>query len=181
MMKIAQKTAGDLTGYVFWDEPDLMLRALSAQYIVSCFQKLSAHLRSFGADPAHLRFGWLHPGVAAVPTGRESPLAFLGWFWANRRPPITEEREAELANALLVQPPRLRWAASYRSATFQCDPEDPNDILQAMRQYVANDLSAGDPEWLARGAGGAPLIGDIVEACVRRDRAGSYARSTEPL
>lgn len=126
----------------------------------------------FGAGPAHLRFGWLHPGVAVVPTGRESPLAFLGWFWANRRPPITEEREAELANAVLVQPPRLRWAASYRSATFQCDPEDPNDILQAMRQYVADDLSAGDPEWLARGAGGAPLIGDIVEACVRRDRAG---------
>jgi hypothetical protein len=170
MTKIAQKTTGDLTGYIFWDEPDQLLRNLSALYIASCFQKLSAHLGSLVADPAHLRFGWLHPGVADVPTGRENPLAFLGWLWAERRPPISEEREAALAEPLLAQTPRLRWAASFRSGIFLCDARDPEHILKAMREYVSDDPSAGHPDWLARGASNAPLIADIVEACVRRER-----------
>jgi hypothetical protein len=170
MTQIAHKVTGDVTGYIFWDEPDQMLRDLSASYVALCFQKLSAHLRTLGADPAYLRFGWLHPGVADVPTGRETPLAFLGWLWANRRPPITEQREAALAETLLAQTPQLRWAASFRSGVFLCDPHDPDLILQAMRQYVADDPSAGHPDWLARGSANAPLIADIVQACVRRDR-----------
>jgi hypothetical protein len=132
MTKIAQKVTGDLTGYIFWDEPDRMLRELSALYIEACFQKLSAHLASLGADPAHLRFGWLHAGVADVPTGRESPLAFLGWLWADRRPPISEEREAALAEALLAQTPRLRWAASFRSGI-----RERSAVLHALDQAAA--------------------------------------------
>lgn len=73
MTNVAHRTTGDLTGYVFWDKPDQLLRELSADYVVSCFQKLSAHLRALAANPADLRFGWLHPGVADVPPGRESP------------------------------------------------------------------------------------------------------------
>lgn len=98
-------------------------------------------------------------------------MAFLGWFWAEHRPPITEQREADLASALLADSPRLRWAASYRSGIFQCAADDPDRILQAMRQYVSDDPSAGDPDWLVRGAADAPLLRDIVDACIQRDRA----------
>src|SRR5687768_12664491 len=161
MAKIAHRSTGDITGYVLWDEPDELLRELSRQYIVSCREKLWAHLGALRADPADLRFGWLHPGVASVPTGRESPFSFLGWLWAERRPSLTELQEASLAEALLLEHPRLRWGASYRSGIFDCDPHDPDLILDAIREYVLDDPSAGDPEWLAAGAGGARLIEDI--------------------
>jgi hypothetical protein len=154
-----------------WDAPDELLRALSPEYVGSCFEKLAAHLRSLGEKPGHLRFGWLHPGVAVVPSGRESPLSYVGWLWANRRPRLTEGREALLAEALLAESPRLRWAASYRSGVFDCDPVNPAEVLAAMRQYVLDDPSAGDPEWLARGAGGSVVIDGLVEACARRERA----------
>ena len=170
MAKIAHRSTGDITGYVLWDEPDELLRKLSPQYLGLCREKLWTHLRALCADPADLRFGWLHPGVACVPAGRESPFAFVGWLWADRRPPLTELHEASLAEALLIEHPRLRWGASYRSGIFDCDPRDPDHILDAIREYVLDDPSAGDPEWLAAGAGGAPLIEGIVDACTKRDR-----------
>lgn len=171
MTKVAGSKTGDITGYILWDEPDEILRVLSAEYIALCFEKLSAHVRSIGANPRDLRFGWLHPGVAVVPSGRESPLSYVGWLWDTRRPSMTEEREAAIAEQLLVERPQLRWAASYRSGVFECAPEDSVGILQAIRDQVLDDPSAGDPDWIASGAGHSSLLRDIVEACRERDRA----------
>lgn len=165
MAKFSCQNVGDATGYILWDPPDELLRSISKEYIGACFQKLSEHVLSFGGRPQDLRFGWLHDGVASVPSGRESPLSYVGWVWADYRPALGEDEEAKLAEVLLEKAPRLLWAGSYRAGAIDCNPADPAEVLVAIREYVLDDPSAGHPDWLARGAGGAQMLDDIVSAC----------------
>ena len=171
MAEFSYQNIGDATGYILWDPPDELLLSISEEYIGSCFQKLSRHVTSFGGRPDDLRFGWLHGGVAAVPTGRESPLSYVGWVWPSRRPRIGESEEAKLADVLLEDAPRLLWAGSYRAGAIDCNPADPGEVLEAIRAYVLDDPSAGHPDWLAAGAGDSQTLEDIVSACRGGNRA----------
>jgi hypothetical protein len=167
--EIGWRHSGELFGYVLWDPFDEILQRLSLEYLREAFDKVACHVQSMGQDPAGLRFGWLHPGVAVVPHGYATPLSYLGWLWIDGVRPDTIEQQAHRSKLLRATSPRFRWASAYRTGVFRCDHTQPHEVLAALSQF-GREAEDWDPAWLQEGAANSTLLRRLIPILSARDR-----------
>jgi len=162
--------SGEQLAVIFDASFEEWLAWISPENLARAWTTMKAGLEGSGLTTDHLRFGWLHPGVAQVSQRRNSPFAYLGWIGLT----ASGHTEAWLNNTVnRMSPSRLPlcFGASYRTGAFECDPSDGDSMLRAASEYALDEISDWSPEFLLDGGDLSSELAHVFEALTAKNAA----------
>jgi hypothetical protein len=145
----------DAGGFVLADRFETILRSISAPYLHTAWDRLSAMLTRYQLAPTDLSWGWLHPGGTTRPVGLErgdTPSDFVGWTSRDLKDFDLDSR-FEVIDAELAQgQPTLRCAVAWRSLKWTIAPDDEALGLRLIEALSTDEVTDWAPDWILQHA-----------------------------